>query len=174
MGFSAGGLIFKNDQRLTDENILAILRRGNFGYSDDISFEKATSSSFLDTAIGRLGDNVFVLGMDIPHSCSFEGEDLSKLDERLQICSVDVDIICFLAHSYSDICAWSIFSKGKRVHMVSTVAGQAIANVGNETEYDKGLRANENDLDKLIEKFSGYSFADLISDRNFSLKAYYK
>jgi hypothetical protein len=174
MGFSTGGLIFKNAEQLTDEDILATLRRESFGYADDISFEKATASTFTATAIGRVDNNVFVLGRDIPHSCSFEGEDLSKLDERLQAVSKEGDIICFLSNSVSGVYAWSIFREGKREHTVSAVAGQSIADIGNETIYDKGLRANENDLVKLLENFSGQSFADLVSDRNFSLKAYYK
>ena len=174
MGYSTGGIIFKNGGHLTDEGILTTLKRESFGYTDDISFENATSSSLSGIAIGRIGDNVMVFGRDIPHSCSFEGNALSKLDERLESVSNDGDIICFLMNSVSNVYAWSIFRRGKREHTVSAVAGKTIAEIGRDTDYDEGLKANENDLMKLLENFTGHSFVDMISAGDFSFKAYYR
>lgn len=172
MGFVLGGLISKNMISTSDKEILALLGRDNNFVPQKINMESATSAEFYGVGIARVNGITMILGRDIPHSCSFEKSSLSSLDETLETLSKNGDIICFLVNSISDTYAWSIFRNGKRVRSKSIAEGKILSNFGNETEYDKGIKTNDEGLIRLLENFTGYSYFELVFEKEIPVNAY--
>lgn len=168
------GLIFKNADSISNKEILSLLKRDKYQYEDKIEMEEAVSLLFEDTAIARFKNMAIVLGKDIPHSCSFDELELSKLDEKLQTLSMKGDILCSLSHSLSDSYAWSIFKDGKRVSAKSASAGKQLSAFGSVSSYDKGVTLTEHGVNKLIENFIGYSYADLFFSKTILATGYYR
>ena len=174
MSYVFGGLIFKSGASLTDNAILKLVRRGSENKSAVINMEDATSSDFDGVGIARLDNLLMVFGIDIPHSCSFENEPLSILDRDLETLSKEGDILCFSVNGRMDTYAWSIYSNGKRVRTKAIAEGKILSDIGSERKYDRGIKANEGGMIKLIENFTGYKFGDLKYEKQISVKAYYE
>ncbi len=172
MGFVLGGLICKNRISASDKEILKMLKRENYSGPKQINMESATSAEFYGVGIASVDSLTMILGRDIPHSCSFEKSSLSSLDETLEKLSLHGDILCFLVNSISDTYAWSIFINGKRVRGKSIVERKILTDFGNESEYDKGIKPNDEGLILLIERFSGYSYFDLVFKKKIPVNAY--
>jgi hypothetical protein len=174
MGYSTGGLILKNAARLTDNDILVAARRETFSRTEPVGISDASSESFRATAIGRVGDMAFVFNKDIPHGCSFEEYDLSKMDERLAALSTGGDILCFLINDNSATYAYSIFQEGARVRAMSTAAGMDISDFGKDTGYESNKPGKVANMMEVIDKFIGQSFMELTAENNIQATAYYK
>jgi hypothetical protein len=173
MGFLLGGLISKHIIPVSEKEILKMLGRENYSGPKRINMESATSADFFGVGIASIDGLSIILGRDIPHSCSFEKSSLTSLDESLEALSTNGDIVSFLVNSISDTYAWSIFRNGKRVRGKSIVERKILSDFGNETEYDKGIKADDAGLIHLIERFSGYSYFDLVFKKEIPVNAYY-
>jgi hypothetical protein len=174
MSFLTGGLIFKNGAALSDEAILATLRREKYGYTDNINMEAALAGNFEGIGIARIDDMVLVLNRNITHSCSFDEHEVSKLDERIASLSAEGEILCFLINSVSDTYAWSLFKNGSRARGKSAAAGVLLSDFGQPTKYEEGMGMSEQGMIKLIEKFTGYPYLDLVFEKQHKVLAYYK
>ena len=168
-----GGLIFKNGISFSDNSILHLIGRGNEYNTATINMEDATSSEFEGVGIVRLNELLIVLGIDIPHSCSFENEPLSVLDRDLERLSRQGDILCFSVNGRMDTYAWSIYSNGERIRTKAIAEGQILSDIGSETPYDYGLKPTESGMLKLIQNFSGYDYSDLVYEKGIPVKAFY-
>jgi hypothetical protein len=173
MGYSLGGLIFKNSAELDDEEILALLKEENYRNVDRITMSEASEKSQRGIAVGRLNDMVVVLARDKPHSCHFEQDKLSKLDERLAGFSTRGDVLCFLMNSVSDTYAFSLFQNGSRVRAMSTTEGEDLSDWGEAEGYESKPRYNEDDIVDTIDRFMGASLGDLLEDREIEVYLYY-
>lgn len=173
MGFVLGGLISKNMISASDKEILDMLGRENYFGPKKLNMESATSAEFFGVGIASVNGITMILGRDIPHSCSFEKSPLSSLDETLETLSKNGDILCFLVNSSSGTYAWSIFRNGKRVRGKSIAERKILSDFGNETEYDKGIEITDEGLIHLLENFTGYSYFELVFEKEILVNAYY-
>lgn len=174
MGYSLGGLIFKNSAELEDEEILAVLKEENYRNVDRITMTEASEKSERGIAMGRLNDMMVVLARDKPHSCHFEEDKMSKLDERLAGFSTRGDVLCFLMNSVSDTYAFSIFQNGNRVRAMSTTEGEVLSDWGKAAGYEKKPRYNEDDIVDTIDRFMDSSLGNLLEDTETEVYLYYK
>lgn len=171
MGYMTGGLIFKGKASLTNVEILELLKKDEYEYSGDLTMEEATSASLSGIAIARIDNVTFVFGRDLAHSCSFEENETSKLDQRLGSLD-DKEILCFLINSVSDTYAWSIFKEGNRVRGKSSAAGKLISEYGQDQEYDKNISMNDMGVIHIIENFTGVSYSELVFENNIHAQNY--
>jgi hypothetical protein len=174
MGLITGGIILKQADDLSDEDILNMAGRAEEGYYSDISLEQATSADLRGTAIARLDDMALVFNKHLPYSCSFEEGDLSKIDRALEEGSGKGDILCFLINAVSDTYGWSIFSGGKRIRAKSVTGKEVLSEYGTPTTWEKGMAADEEGMLLLLEQFTGYEYINMIFEKGLRANAYRK
>jgi hypothetical protein len=172
MGFITGGFIVKDKETLSDGEILSLLGRDKFGTSNHVTMEEATSRKFYGVGIARIANLTLVLGSDIIFS--FETAQLSKFDRALEKLSRNSEILCFSINSVAETYAWSVFQDGKRTRVKCVAEMKIIFDLGEESEYEKGLEANEAGIIKLIENFTHLSFMEILFEKNIEAIAYNK
>lgn len=173
MGFMFTGIIVKNGTYLSDEDILQMLGRKDYYYDEEVSLEKAISSSFQGIAIARVSELLLLFGADIAYSCSFgEKNELSETDEKMKQLSKQGDILCFITNSVASTYAWSVFSKGQRVRTKAIEEQEILSEVGEVTAYEKGITMDDQGIILLIENFTGYSFIELVFGKSLPAAAY--
>lgn len=172
MGFLTGGFILKGKEKLSDGEILRLLGRDKVSTSNHITIEEATSRRFYGVGIARIARLILVFGSDIAYSFSFENVKLSKLDSAMENLSKDAEILCFSINSIAETYAWSVFQDGKRTRVKCVAEMKSIFDWGTESEYEKGLVANESGMIELIENFTQLSYLDILSEENVA-EAYY-
>lgn len=172
MGLLTGGVIFKKGDLFSDKAILEMLNRSDREYPCNMPLEEATSADFDGTAIARLGEMVLVFDKHLPYYCSFGKEQLSRIDPALEEASRKGDVLCFLINSVSDTYAWSIFSNGRRVRAKSAAEGKVLSETGLPTAYDRGINVDDEGMVELIEKFTGYSFGEMLFEKELLATAY--
>jgi hypothetical protein len=172
MGFITGGFIVKDKVTISDKEILSLLGRGKISTSKHVTMEEATSRKFDGVGIARIANLILVLGSDISYSFSFEDTQPSKLDKALENLSKGSEILCFSINSIAETYSWSVFQNGKRTRVKCVAERKVIFDWGAESEYEKGLEANETGMIELIENFTRLSYVDILSERNRA-EAYY-
>jgi hypothetical protein len=172
MGFMFGGIIMKNGAGLSNEAILQTLDRERYYYYDEVSLEKATGGSFEGVAIARTGSMALIFGEDIAYSCSYEKDQSSGVDKKLEQLSNEGDILCFLLNSVAETYAYCVFSKGKKMRAKSVAEKKLLSGFG-DTTYEKGIeKIDDQAVMHLIENFTGNSFIELVFEKNLTAAAY--
>lgn len=175
MGFSTGGLIVKNAARLSDKDLLAAVNRNTYSRTATVGLSEASSANFRDgTAIARAGDLAILFDKDMPHSSSFEEDDLSKQDQRFAGLSAGGDLLCFLINDNSDTYAYSVFQNGRRVRAMSTAGGMDISDFGTAAGYESDRPKGVANMMGTIDKFIGRSFVEWTATNDVQATAYYK
>jgi len=172
MGLITGGIVIRQGEELSDEDILSMTERTDEGYYNDISLEQATSADFRGTAIARLDDMALVFNKHLPYSCTLDDGDLGRIDGALEKASEKGDILCFLINSVSDTYGWSIFSRGKRIRSKSIAGKEVLPEYGAPTAYETGVRMDEEGMLLLLEQFTGYEYTDIVFEQGLRANAY--
>jgi hypothetical protein len=173
MGFMFGGIIIKNGAELSNEEILQALDRERYYFYDDVSLEKATGGSFEGIAIARTGSAALIFGEDIAYSCSYEKDQSSAVDKKLEHLSNKGDILCFLLNGVSETYAWCVFSKGKKIRAKSVAEKKLLSGFGDPSTYEHGSEAiDDQAVIHLIENFTGHSFIELVFEKHLTAAAY--
>lgn len=173
MGYSLGGFIFRNVTGAEDEELIDVLDE-KYRNVDKVTMQEAPEKSQKAIAIGRPDDMAVVLGLFLPHGCSFEEENLSLLDGRLAAFSTRGDVLCFLMSSYSDTYAYSLFHNGNRVRAMSTSEGQVLSDWGEAEGFERKPAYSEDDVVNVIDRFLGTPLGDLLYDNTMDVYVYYK
>lgn len=173
MGYSLGGLLFKNSAELEDEEIMDLLKE-NYRNVDRITMSEASEKSERGIVIGRRNDIIAVFARDLPHGCEYEQEKLSRLDERLSHFSTRGDVLCFLMNSVSDTYAFSLFQNGRRVRAMSTTEGDVLSDWGEAAGYEKKPAYDEDYMAGIVDHFLAGSLGDLMEDKEIETYLYYK
>ena len=172
MSFKFGGLIIRKAENVSNEDILAVLKKENFKDRGNVSMDEATSSDFNPVGFLRVADSALVLNRDIPYSVSFDPAEPSKLNDRLEVLSKNREILCFHLNGTSGSYAWSIFENGKWTRGRSVSDGKSLSDFGKPTAFDQDIKPDEDGLIKLIGNFIGKPFFSLIQDNDPKVKAY--
>jgi len=163
----------KNTASLGDEDLLRIIGRNGYASTGTVGLSDATAPGFRSTAIARLGDTVLILDAYLVWSCAFEEEKLTAFDEGLAEQSMRGDILCFLIDDTSGTYAYSIFSGGERVRVMSTTDGRAVADAGNTEAYESNLETEIDRMMETIDLFLGQPFGELTTYNTTKATAYY-
>jgi hypothetical protein len=172
MGFMFTGIIIKNGNNLNDADVLEVFDQQHSYPEDDVSLEKAISSSFEGTAIARVDDMLVLFGPEIGYSCSFEGNELTETDKKLEKLSIQGDVVSFVLNSVASTYAWSLFSNGNRIRVKTIEGKKVLFESDEESKYEKGMTMDEQGVIKLIENFTGYSFIELVFEKKISAAVY--
>jgi len=163
----------KNTASLSDEDLLRIIGVNDYSSTATIGLSDATDPSFRATAIARIGDTVLILDTYLVWSCSFEEEKLTAFDEGLAKQSAQGDILCFLINDTSGTYAYSIFSGGERVRVMSTTDGRVVADAGNTGNYESNRETTIDRMMETIDLFLGRPFGKLTTYNTTTATAYY-
>ncbi|HEY4289315.1 MAG TPA: hypothetical protein VGN00_19575 [Puia sp.] len=173
MGFSFGGILFRNGRSVQDDTIRDMLKLNDPDGTSTTTMEEAISHEFNDVGMARTDDFLIVIGHNIPFSLSFEGEDkLTGVDRALMTLSEKGDIIGVLSDSVSATYTYSIFSKGKRIRVSKTAGGKLVYESGKPTGYERDMDNGSNRLMKLIENFTGHNYSELVFDLGLKVQVY--
>jgi hypothetical protein len=172
MGFTSGGIIVKSKVKVSNNDLLNMLGRSDYEYTEDISLERATSGQFYGVAVARVKNILMILGRDLPYSFSLEDDQLSFADDAFIRLSENGDVLCFLSDSISSTYGWAIFSGGRRARVKTVSVGRLLHEVGVPTSYEDGIEPNDEGIFHLIEHFTGYSFYELIFENKILATAY--
>ncbi|MBS1603764.1 MAG: hypothetical protein JST42_13940 [Bacteroidetes bacterium] len=173
MGFSFGGILFKNGGRVKDEALLDLLHSNNYRYTGITSMEAAVSAEFRGVGIARTKELAILIGRNIPFRLSFENEEhLTETDKRLMTLSDEGDIIAVLSDSVSDTYCYSIFKQGRRIRVKKITGNRLAYESGKATGYDRNLGQGSNGMMDLIIGFTGLSYSELVFDLGLKVKVY--
>jgi hypothetical protein len=172
MGYSLGGFIFRNAADVEDEEILAVLDEG-YRNVDRVDMHEAPAKSARDIAVAKVGDKALVLSKTLPNGCSFEQEELSRLDLRLEEFSARGEVLCFLMDSVSDTYAYSFFRNGKRVRAMSTSGGQLLSDWGEGDGSESKQAYTGDDVVEVIDRFMGIALGHVLYDNTIEVYVYY-
>lgn len=116
----AGVSITKHEDLLGQLGLPSLRRSGR------ISFPQATSTSFLETAIGRVGSGVVIVNHFLPYDCSFEPGETSSLDERLAQLSQDALVMVFYLDGHTGGSGFALFQDGRRIRRRAILDGSVL------------------------------------------------
>jgi hypothetical protein len=174
MGFCTAGIVIQQADRVSDERILETLDVSDYRSMGPISMEGASFTDYKGVGIGRLDEVALVFSKDIAYTCGFGETELSVQEEQLRELSVNVGVLCFAMDSISDTYGWALFDHGKRVAGRSASDGEALSWSGPVAQYDSSRIPDEDAVVKVIERFSGYRWIDLLFDKQIVGKSFMK
>ena len=184
MSWRLAGIIIKKEYDNNFVELVKELQIQFYNSANGFTFSEAISRKNEGTAIGIINGNTFLFNHFLIYGCSFEGNKLNELDNKLLDISKGADLISFIFDGIGGWYSYSYFSKRKRIRCWASDNGNIQCNEGilQDSENKGIIKRTKNDtkqnlpsifdlnneeeyLFSIIENFGNFNFQEWILNK---------